>query len=132
MTDVKVRAERPLSPHLQIYRFTWTMAMSIMHRITGAALYAGTILLALWLLGVAGSQDSFDAVQWLMGSIFGMLVLFLYTWTLIHHMLGGIRHFVWDVGLGFGADTRQNLARLNLIGSVSLTVIVWVAVFLFR
>jgi len=132
MTELKAGAERPLSPHLQIYRFTWTMAMSIVHRITGSALYAGTLLLALWLLGVAGSESSFNAVQWFMGSFVGLLILFGYTWALFHHMLGGVRHFIWDTGSGYGAETRQNLARFTLIGSSILTVLVWIAVFALR
>ena len=132
MTELKAPTERPLSPHLQIYRFTWTMAMSIVHRITGSALYAGTALLAIWLIAVASGRSSFETAQWAMGSILGRIVLFGYTWALFHHMLGGFRHFVWDTGAGYGAEMRQNMARLTLVGSVVLTVLVWAAVLFLR
>lgn len=132
MTDVKAPVERPLSPHLQIYRFTWTMAMSIVHRITGSALYAGTALLAIWLIAVAGGRSSFETAQWFMGSFLGQLILFGYSWALLHHMLGGLRHFVWDTGSGYGAETRQNLARFTLFGSIALTIIVWALALLLR
>lgn len=117
---------RPLSPHLDIYRFTWTMAMSIMHRITGAALYFGTLLLAAWLLSAASGKGAYESAQWLFGGFLGRLVLFGYTWALLHHMIGGLRHFVWDVGAGFDPKVRQQMAMGNLILSVALTLVVWV------
>jgi succinate dehydrogenase / fumarate reductase cytochrome b subunit len=83
---------RPLSPHLQIYRWTITMTMSIVHRATGIANYAGTLLLVIWLGAAAWGQEPLNAVNAIYGSWFGQLVLFGYTWSLIHHMLGGIRH----------------------------------------
>lgn len=116
---------RPLSPHLQIYRFSWTMAMSIVHRITGAALYLGTLLLAVWLVSAAAGKDAFDAVQWFFGSFLGMLILFGFTWALWHHMLGGIRHLIWDLGRGYDLETRMLLSKGSLIGSVVLTVLTW-------
>lgn len=118
---------RPLSPHLQIYRFTPTMAMSVAHRITGAALYFGILLFALWLLAAASSKEWFDFVNMLFGSILGRLVLFGYTWVLIHHMLGGIRHLIWDTGHGMEKETSTRMAWATLIGSVILTLVVWVA-----
>jgi succinate dehydrogenase / fumarate reductase cytochrome b subunit len=117
--------ERPLSPHLQIYRWSWTMAMSVLHRITGTALYVGTALLAIWLVAIASGPSAYDTVSWFFGSIIGRLVLFGYTWILIHHMLGGVRHLVWDFGHGMDADTRREMARFTLIGSVVLTVLIW-------
>lgn len=125
MTDIKAPAPRPMSPHLEIYRVTWTMAMSIFHRITGSALYVGTLMIAAWLVAAASGRSSFDAAQWAMGSILGQLVLFGYTWALLHHMLGGIRHLIWDYGTGYERSTRMNLARFTLIGSVALTIVVW-------
>lgn len=118
---------RPLSPHLQIYRVTPTMAMSIIHRITGGALYFGTVLFAVWLLAAASSRAWFDFVNMLFGSILGRLVLFGYTWVLIHHMLGGIRHLIWDTGHGMEKETSTRMAWATLIGSVILTLVVWVA-----
>ena len=117
---------RPLSPHLQIYRPMLTMMMSIVHRMTGAALYLGTALLAWWLIAAASGPEAFETVQRFMGSILGRLILLGYTWALIHHMLGGMRHLVWDTGRGFDLKTVETVARLTLGGSVALTLVVWV------
>ena len=116
---------QPLSPHLQIYRWTWTMAMSVAHRITGTALYGGTALVAIWLVALASGPAAYGWVAGFFGSLFGKLILFVYTWILLHHMLGGIRHFVWDAGVGFDRAQRLGLARATLIGSTALTVVVW-------
>jgi succinate dehydrogenase / fumarate reductase, cytochrome b subunit len=121
----EVKFERPISPHLQIYKLSATMVMSIVHRITGSALYFGTLLLALWLLAVSGSADQFDFASDFFASWFGQLILFGYTWALLHHMLGGIRHLIWDTGAGFEPKEREFLAIGTLIGSVALTLIVW-------
>ncbi|XYK82780.1 MAG: succinate dehydrogenase, cytochrome b556 subunit [Labrenzia sp.] len=126
MSNADLRGNRPLSPHLQIYKPILTMVMSILHRITGAALYFGTILLAWWLIAAAAGPGYFDFVNAIYGSIIGRLVLFGFTWALVHHMLGGIRHFIWDMGAGFEKDTREWLAKATIIGSVSLTLILWV------
>lgn len=116
---------RPLSPHLTIYRFTITMTMSIVHRITGGALYVGSLLLAIWLAAAAIGPQALDAVNFVYGSWFGALVLFGYTWALFHHMLGGLRHFVWDLGYGFEPGQREGLAWANLVASIVLTLLVW-------
>ncbi len=131
MAEAKV-APRPLSPHLQIYRWSWTMAMSIFHRITGGALYFGIALFAIWLVALASGPDAFNAVQGFFGSALGILILFAYTWVLLHHMIGGIRHLVWDFGYGMETAQRINMARFTLVGSVLLTVVIWAAFFLFR
>jgi succinate dehydrogenase / fumarate reductase cytochrome b subunit len=125
-------APRPLSPHLQIYRWSWTMAMSIFHRATGSALYLGTALLAIWLVAMASGPEAFASVQWFFGSIVGQLVLFGYTWVLMHHMLGGVRHLVWDFGHGMDSQVRTNLARFTLVGSIVLTLVIWAAALLLR
>ncbi len=126
MADTKLQPERPLSPHLQIYRPMLTMMMSIIHRMTGAALFFGTALLAWWLLAAATGPEAFATAQWFMGSILGRLILLGYTWALIHHMLGGIRHLVWDTGRGFDLPTVEIMAKATLGGSIVLTLIVWV------
>jgi succinate dehydrogenase / fumarate reductase, cytochrome b subunit len=126
MADPKVPAARPLSPHLQIYRWPLTMTMSILHRVTGAALYVGTLLLAWWLVAAASGPQALSTVQWVMGSPVGLLVLLGYTWALMHHMLGGIRHFVWDLGYGYGPEERNWLAMATLVGSVALTLLLWI------
>ena len=126
MADTRAPSARPLSPHLTVFRPILTMMMSIVHRITGAALYFGTLLLAWWLIAAASGPNAFATVQWVMGSFIGRLVLFGYTWALIHHMLGGIRHIIWDIGYGFGAQEREWLARAGRIGSIALTIILWI------
>jgi succinate dehydrogenase / fumarate reductase, cytochrome b subunit len=132
MTESVKPVERPLSPHLQIYRPMLTMVMSILHRITGAALYVGTLLLAWWLVAGATSPTAFANAQWFMGTWFGRLVLLGYTWALLHHMLGGIRHFIWDTGRGFGVQEREWLAKASLIGSGALTLLIWAVALSFR
>lgn len=117
---------RPLSPHLQIYKPMLTMMMSIMHRITGVALYFGMIILVGWLVAAAVSDASFAAMQGFFNHWFGRLVLFGFTWTLMHHALGGLRHLLWDTGRGFDLKLVENLARANLIGGVLLTILLWV------
>ncbi len=125
------RVERPLSPHLQIYSPLINMVMSILHRITGAALYFGTLLLAWWLLAAATGPEHFATASWFFGTIIGRIILFGYTWALIHHALGGIRHLIWDTGRGFDLKSVDILCWSTIIGSVTLTVLIWaVAIFL--
>jgi succinate dehydrogenase / fumarate reductase cytochrome b subunit len=123
------KTERPLSPHLQTYRWTLTMLMSIVHRATGMALYFGTILLAWWLLAAAAGPSGYATFQNFVGSWLGRLIMFGYTWALIHHLLSGIRHLVWDFGYGFGAEEREWLTKAALIGSIALTIVLWVIAF---
>ena len=123
---------RPLSPHLQIYRPMLTMMMSITHRITGMALYAGTLLLAWFLIAAALDARAFADVSGFMGSILGQLILFGFTWALFQHMLGGIRHFVWDAGYGMDHPARETLAQVSLVGGLVLTVVVWAIAFAIR
>ncbi|MFM2421678.1 MAG: succinate dehydrogenase, cytochrome b556 subunit, partial [Pseudomonadota bacterium] len=112
---------RPLSPHLQIYTPLINMVMSILHRITGAALYFGTLLLAWWLISVALGPQAYATFKSFATSWLGMLVLLGYTWALMHHMLGGLRHFIWDTGRGFDLATVDKLAWGTIIGSIILT-----------
>jgi succinate dehydrogenase / fumarate reductase, cytochrome b subunit len=117
--------ERPLSPHLQIYTPLVNMVMSILHRITGAALYVGTLILAWWLVSIALGERHYALFTSVAGSWPGRLVLFGYTWALMHHMLGGIRHFIWDTGRGFALASVDRLAWATAIGSALLTLAVW-------
>ena len=126
MAQTKMAAERPLSPHLTIYRWPLPMAMSIAHRITGGALYFGTLLVAWWLMAAAAGPNAYATVAGFMASWFGRLILFGYTWALIHHMLGGIRHLIWDTGRGLGPIEREWLVAANLVGSIVVTLILWV------
>jgi succinate dehydrogenase / fumarate reductase cytochrome b subunit len=121
---------RPLSPHLQIYRPMLTMMMSIVHRVTGGALYFGTLLLAWWLLAIASGPNAYATFQAVAASFIGRLVLFGYTWALLHHMLGGLRHLIWDTGHGFGPVEREWMARATLFGSITLTLLLWIFMYL--
>ena len=131
MADVKAPVERPLSPHLFIYKPMLTTAMSIVHRITGGALYFGTLLIAWWLLAAASSPNAYAGIGSFMSSLFGRLILFGYTWALMHHMLGGIRHLIWDAGHGFEPGEREWLAGATLVGSIVLTIVLWLIGFVF-
>jgi succinate dehydrogenase / fumarate reductase cytochrome b subunit len=125
MAETRHTAERPLSPHLSIYSPLINMVMSILHRITGAALYFGTLLLAAWLIGVAMGEKQYAQVNEVFSHPLGRFVLFGYTWALFHHMLGGIRHLIWDTGRGFEIWQVNLLGWLTIIGSVTLTVAAW-------
>ena len=118
--------ERPLSPHLQVYRWPLPMLMSILHRVTGAGLYFGTLLMAWWLIAAGSGPNAYATVGSFINSFFGRLILFGYTWALIHHMLGGIRHLIWDTGRGFAPHEREGLALATAIGSISLTLLIWI------
>lgn len=137
MAEAKTRpvspeASRPLSPHLQIYRPMLTMMMSIMHRITGAGLYFGTILLAWWLIAASTDARAFDTANGVLMSFPGRIVLFGFTWALFHHLFGGIRHFIWDTGRGMEHPEREYLAQATLIGGFVSSVAVWVIAYMVR
>jgi succinate dehydrogenase / fumarate reductase cytochrome b subunit len=131
MAETRASAQRPLSPHLSIYKPMLTMMMSIVHRITGAGLYFGTLLIAWWLIAAASSPNAYAGIGSFMSSFLGRLILLGYTWALVHHMLGGIRHLIWDTGRGFGPYEREWLAAANLIGSIGLTLVIWVLGYLY-
>ena len=122
---------RPMSPHLTVYKWPITMTMSIAHRITGGALYFGTILVVWWLIAAASGPNAYANFQTVASSWIGRLVLFGYTWALMHHMLGGIRHLIWDNLVGLEPGEREWLATANLYGSIALTIAIWVVVYMF-
>jgi len=117
---------RPLSPHIQIYRWTLTMMLSILHRATGIALYAGSALLAWWLMATASGPEAYALVRDISASWIGRLVLFGYSWALFHHMFGGVRHFIWDTGRGFDLKHVELIARSTAIAPLLLTGLAWV------
>lgn len=127
MAELEARARagasRPLSPHLQIYKPMLTMMMSIAHRVTGAALYFGMLLFAWWLIAAAAGANTYAGFETFMGSLIGRLILFGYTWALLHHLLGGIRHLIWDTLHGLEPAEREMLAAATLIGSIALTIV---------
>ncbi len=120
---------RPLSPHLQIYKPMLTMVMSIVHRITGAALYFGMMLLAWWLIAAASGPNAYADFEAFAGSIIGRIILIGYTWALMLHMLGGIRYLIWDTLHGLDPADREMLVLATLIGSIALTILLWVIVY---
>ncbi|RFC66145.1 succinate dehydrogenase, cytochrome b556 subunit [Fulvimarina endophytica] len=129
MSDLKSR--RPLSPHLSIYRFRPTMAMSILHRITGGALYFGTILVVWWLAAAASGPEAYESATSFFGNFLIQIVLIGYTWALIHHALGGIRHFIWDTGHGLSKETSTKFAQATIAGSLAITVLLWLGIWIF-
>ena len=120
-------SQRPLSPHLQIYRPQLTSILSITHRMAGIALAVGTLLLVCWVISAASGPAALASLQHFLRSWFGMLILFGWSVALFYHLLNGIRHLFWDAGYGFTLDATYKSGRLVLIGTVVLTVIAWVA-----
>jgi succinate dehydrogenase / fumarate reductase cytochrome b subunit len=126
--SVMARSERPLSPHLQIYRWYLTMALSIGHRVTGIGLALGLLLLTWWLLALASGPEAFATVQAVMRSWFGVLVLFVYTFVLFYHLGNGVRHLAWDAGYGFDPTTAYRSGIVVLVFAGAATVLVWLVI----
>jgi succinate dehydrogenase / fumarate reductase cytochrome b subunit len=122
MANVK-RVERPLSPHLQIYRPQLTAITSILTRITGNALIVGVMLAVWWLLAAATSPDYFAVANAVATSWFGDLVFIGSAWAVWYHYLAGLRHLYYDAGKGLDIPTAEKLGWACIIGSVVLTVI---------
>ena len=121
------KTARPLSPHIQIYSWKFTMLLSILHRATGIALAAGTLLLVYWLSAAASGPGAFADAQGLIGSWFGLLVLFGFSYALFFHLCNGIRHLFWDAGYGFDLGTAWASALATVAASAVLTVVAWLA-----
>lgn len=118
-------AQRPLSPHLQIYKFQITMTMSILHRATGIALAAGVVALVAWLLAVSSGPDAYETAQMLAGSWIGYLCLFGWSVCLFYHLTNGIRHLAWDMGFGFEIPQFYASGWATMAITVALTVLAW-------
>jgi succinate dehydrogenase / fumarate reductase cytochrome b subunit len=125
-------SERPLSPHLQIWRWNVTMALSILHRATGVGLGLGALLLAWWLIAAASGPEAFATAQDFMGSILGRLILLGFTAALFFHLCNGVRHLVWDVGYGFEVATAERSAWFVIAAAVVLTLVAWIAGYAMR
>ena len=132
MDNAKLTANRPLSPHLQIYRPMLTMMMSIAHRISGTANAIGFLLLAWWLVAIASGPEAYATVEHFFSGLIGRALLFLFSWALIHHMLGGIRHLIWDTGRALDKTSIEVLAWLTIISSTVLTILIWVTGYALR
>jgi succinate dehydrogenase / fumarate reductase cytochrome b subunit len=122
--------KRPLSPHLQVYSMTLSMIMSGVHRITGLCLVAGMILLAWWLLAAATGQNAYGTFEAFATSWLGRVVLFGFSWAALHHLIGGLRYLVWDLGIWIENEEREWLIRANIVASIVCTILLWVILFL--
>ena len=110
---------RPLSPHLQVWRFHATMYASITHRFTGMALYGGTLLIAVWLFALASGPDAYAAVEGVAFSIPGQILLFLWAVAILYHFANGIRHLVWDgPGAGFDPKVASQVSMLTYVFAI--------------
>ena len=120
--------ERPLSPHLQVYRLPLTALISITHRATGVFLSLGMIVLVIFLLAVAQGSESFDFIHGFLQSIIGRLFLWAWIYALLFHLCHGFRHLIWDTGHGFERETLNRFATYEIIASLVLVLMVFLVV----
>jgi len=125
-------AERPLSPHLQIYKWQLTSVLSICHRATGIGLAIGTLFLVWWLVAAASGDGAFATARWFFGSWLGLVMLFGWTFAFFFHLCNGIRHLAWDAGYGFELRTTYASGWTVVAASSALTVIAFAAGLLTR
>jgi succinate dehydrogenase / fumarate reductase cytochrome b subunit len=125
-TERATGPSRPLSPHLQVYRPQLTSVLSILHRGTGIALAVGTLMLVWWLVAAAAGPGPFAAAQGFIGSWFGLLILFGWTFSLFFHLCNGIRHLFWDAGYGFELKTVYASGWTVVAASGGLTILAWI------
>jgi succinate dehydrogenase / fumarate reductase cytochrome b subunit len=121
--------ERPLSPHLQVYRPQLTSVLSICHRIAGVGLMAGTLLLTAWLVAAAQGPEAYEILQVWLASWFGKVLLLGWTVCLFYHLLNGIRHLLWDAGWGFELKQAYATGWVVVAGTVALTLAAWFAAY---
>ena len=134
MSDAKAQPrgpqDRPMSPHLQVWRWHVTMATSILHRATGMALYVGLLVVAGWVVALASGSEAFGAYRALLGSPLGLVVLFGLTVSFLYHLANGVRHLVWDSGKGFEPKTADMTGWAAIAFGVVAAVLIWIIVFL--
>jgi succinate dehydrogenase / fumarate reductase cytochrome b subunit len=119
-------ANRPLSPHLQVYRPQLTSVLSISHRVTGLVLSVGTLMLLWQLFAAASGPDAFNTFQAFAGSWLGILILLAWTFSLFYHLCNGIRHLVWDLGFGLDLKTAYQSGAVVVVAAVVLTIVTWI------
>ena len=119
--------ERPMSPHLQVYRWQITMTMSILHRVTGVAITVGAFALACWLLALASGGEHYARAAALLASPFGKLLLFGFSLSLVYHLLTGIRHLLWDMGWGFEIPEFYRSGWTVVVLTIVFTAAIWFA-----
>ena len=127
MSDAaKAPRERPMSPHLQVWRWHITMATSIAHRATGVALYVGALIAAGWAVALASGPDAYAGFKALLGSPLGLLVMFGLTLSFFYHLANGVRHLVWDAGHGFDLKSANASGVFVFAFAAAATIAVWV------
>ena len=124
------KVDRPLSPHLQIYRWYLTMALSIVHRASGIALSFGLLFLTWWLVALAGGEEPFARVEWWKDTVLGVLFLFGMTLALTYHLANGVRHLIWDMGYGFEPEVAKMSGIAALAFAGTATVLTWFVIFI--
>lgn len=125
-------SDRPLSPHLQIYKPQLTAALSIAHRATGVFLVIGALLLVYWLISLAGGPDSYAQAQAFFGSLIGRVILLPWVFALFYHLCNGIRHLLWDMGVGFEISTVYTSGKVVVVAAVALTLITFAMAYTMR
>ncbi|MBT3306258.1 MAG: succinate dehydrogenase, cytochrome b556 subunit [Alphaproteobacteria bacterium] len=123
---------RPLSPHLQVYRPQLTSMLSILHRITGVGLWAGALMFTYWIAAATYGPEAFERAQWFFGSWFGRLVLFGLTVALYYHLANGVRHLAWDIGWGYEMDKLNISGYAVVIFTLVMTVLTFAAGYALR
>ena len=123
---------RPLSPHLQIYRWQIGNTLSILHRLTGVMLALGLIALCHWLIALAGGEERYRAAARMFASPLGVVLLAGWTFAFFYHLLNGERHLLWDVGVGFERTQRHASGWLAVLGALGLTLCVWAVLWHFE
>jgi len=126
------RGNRPLSPHIQIYRPQLTSVLSILHRFSGMLLAAATLLLTYWVLSVANGAEAYAGAQAFLGSWFGRVILFACSLSLFYHLCNGVRHLFWDAGLGLELETAYASGKAVVGASVALTLLAWIIGYMAR
>lgn len=117
--------ERPLSPHLQVYRLPLTAKTSILHRMTGVVLSIGTLMVTCWLIAAASGEDAYNAVHGFMQSPLGTFMMFGWSAALFYHLCNGVRHLIWDMGFAFKKETALKASWLVILGAIILTASAW-------
>ncbi len=122
---MKTTRNRPISPHLQVYKLPLTANLSVLHRGTGIVLSIGSLLVLYWLTAIAAGPEAYATASSILGSWLGKLVLFGWTFALFYHLCNGIRHLLWDTGFGFDLPTTYLTNKIVLAASVVLTLLLW-------
>jgi len=120
--------DRPIAPHLSVWRWHITMATSILHRVTGTALYGGAVLFAVWLIAIAAGPETYAPIGMLLSSPIGQLALYLLVAALAFHLANGIRHFIFDTGAGLKPADADGTAWFALLFAVAAPIGLWVLV----